>query len=96
MTAYTRDEIVSASDVARKFSAILKDIMQDTKERFVISKNNKLQAVVLPIEEYEKLQEAYDLMEHTQIYKSVQERKNSKTVSLEESASKYGIDIDAI
>jgi len=96
MIAYSRDEIISASDVARNFSSVLKDIVSHTKERIAISKNNKLEAIVLPIDEYERLKEAYDLMEHTQIYKIVQARKNSKTISLEYSASKYGIDLNAL
>ena len=96
MIAYSRDEIVSASDVARNFSSLLKDIMLDTKERFVIAKNNKLEAVVLSIEQYEKLQESYEIMEHMEIYKIIQERKNSKTLTLEESALKYGIDLNAL
>ncbi len=94
MVTYSRDEIISASEIARGFSTVLKDLMNHTKERLAISKNNKLEAVVLPIEEYERLQEAYDLMEHMDIYQKMQSRKDSKTVSMEESAKKYGIDLD--
>ncbi len=96
MVSYSRDEIISASDMARGFSNVLKDIMNHTKERFAISKNNKIEAVVLQIDEYERLQEAYELVEHLEIYKKVQERKNSKTVSLDASAKKYGIDLNAL
>lgn len=94
MVTYSRDEIISASEIARGFSTVLKDLMNHTKERLAISKNNKLEAIVLPIEEYERLQEAYDLLEHMEIYQKVQSRKDSKTVSLEESAKKYGINLD--
>ena len=94
MVTYSRDEIISASKIARSFSTALKDLMSNTKERLAISKNNKLEAVVLPIEEYERLQEAYDLVEHMEIYQKVKSRENSKTVSIEESAKKYGIDLD--
>ena len=94
MVTYSRDEIISASEIARGFSTVLKDLMNHTKERFAISKNNKLEAVVLPIEEYERLQEAYDLVEHMEIYQKVQSRKDFKTVSMEESAKKYGINLD--
>ncbi len=45
-----KDEIISASDMARGFSGVLNDLISYTKDRFVISKNNKLEAVVLPIE----------------------------------------------
>jgi len=96
MVSYSRDEIISASDIARGFSGVLKEIMEHTKERFAISKNNKLEAVVLPIDEYERLKEAYDLMEHIEIYKTLQERKKSSTISLEDTASKYGINLDEL
>ncbi len=33
-------------------------------------------------------------MEHMDIYQKMQSRKDSKTVSMEESAKKYGIDLD--
>ncbi len=96
MVTYSREEIISASEMARGFSAVLKDIMNHTKERFAISKNNKLEAIVLSIEEYERLQEAYDLMEHMEIYNKVESRKDSETVSMKAAAKKYGIDIDAL
>ena len=96
MVTYSRNEIISASEIARGFSTVLKDLMNHTKERLAISKNNKLEAIVLPIDEYERLQEAYDLMEHMEIYQKIQFRKGSKTVSLEDSATKYGINLDDI
>ncbi len=64
MIAYTRDEIISVSDMARGSSGVLNDLISYTKDRFVISKNNKLETVVLPIEAYECMQEALDYMEH--------------------------------
>ena len=45
MVTYSRDEIISASGIARGFSAALKDVMNHTKERLAISKNNKPEAV---------------------------------------------------
>ena len=96
MVSYSREEIISASEMARGFSNVLKEIMNHTKERFAISKNNKIEAVVLQIDEYERLKEAYELMEHLDIYQKMQERKASKTISLEASAQKYGIDLDAL
>ena len=96
MVTYSRDEIISASEIARGFSTVLKDLMNHTKERFAISKNNKLEAIVLPIDEYERLQEAYDLMEHMEIYQKIQLRKGSKIVSLKDSATKYGINLNDI
>ena len=99
MVAYRRDEIISASDIARGFSAVLNDLIKNSKERFAISKNNKLEAVLIPIEEYERMKEAMDMMEHIEIYNIVKERKTvprSQYISLKESAKKHGIDLNDI
>ena len=63
MVAYARDEIISASDMARGFSRILNDLIKHSKDRFAISKNNKIEAVILPIDEYERMKEALDNIE---------------------------------
>ena len=97
MITYARDEIISASDVARGFSKILKDLTSYTKDKVAISKNNKLEAVIVPIEEYERMQEALDMAEHIEIYNIIKERENtskSEYITLEELASKHGIDLD--
>ena len=99
MVAYGRDEIISASDVARNFSKILKDVTSYTKEKIAISKNNKLEAVIVPIEEYERMQEALEMAEHIEIYNTVKARENAqkeKHISLEDSAKLYGIEIDEL
>jgi len=91
LIAYTRNEIISATDMARSFSTALTSILEESKEKLAISKNNKLRAVLIDIEEYERLKEAYDLMEHIEIAKKIEERKNSKTISLEEVMKQHGI-----
>jgi len=96
MVAYTRDEIISATDLARNVSATLNSIVKHTKEKVAISKNNRLEAVIIDIEEYERLQEAYELMEHMEIAKIVEERKKSKTIDFEELLAEEDIDYDAL
>ncbi|PRM88766.1 prevent-host-death protein [Aliarcobacter cryaerophilus] len=82
MVAYKRDEIVSVSDMSRSFSTILNSIVDKSKEKFAISKNNKLEAVILDIEEYERLKNAYDFLEQKEIEKLLNSRtKNDKEVS---------------
>lgn len=90
MVAYKRDEIVSASDVARGFSSILNDIINHSKEKLAISKNNKLEAVILGIEEYERLRSVYDMFEEEQIRQMLAKRthedlevSHSKTVFID-------------
>ena len=96
MIAYTRNEIISATDMARSFSSALTSILEQTREKLAISKNNKLQAVLINIEEYEKLKRAYDILEHIEIAEKIEERKNSKTISLEESMRRHGISLDEL
>ena len=94
MVAYTRDEIISATDLARNVSGTLSSIVKHTKEKVAISKNNKLEAVIIDIEEYERLKEAYELMEHMEIAKIVEERKDSKTITFDELLKKEGMSYD--
>ena len=99
MVAYTRDEIISATELARNVSKTLNSITRHEKEKIAISKNNKLEAVVIGIEEYERLKEAYDLMEHTEISKIIEERSKtpqSKYLSMEEMAETLGINADEL
>ncbi len=96
MVAYSRDEIMSVSDMARGFSNVLGNIIDHTNEKIAISKNNKLEAVIVNIVEYERLKEAYDTLEHIEIYDKVKQRENSKTISLEDSMKRHGISLDEL
>jgi len=92
--AYARDEIVPATEFARSFSAIYKSLVEHKKEKIAVSKNNKLELVMLPIDEYERMRAAYDLLEHMEIYRIVKERENQPTISFEEMMAKFGITED--
>ena len=62
MIAYTRDEIISATDLARNVSATLSSLVNKEKEKIAISKNNKIETVIISIDEYERLKEADEIM----------------------------------
>jgi PHD/YefM family antitoxin component YafN of YafNO toxin-antitoxin module len=62
MVAYTRDEIISATDLARNVSATLNSLSNHEKEKIAISKNNKIETVMISIDEYERLKEADEYM----------------------------------
>ncbi|MDX1808188.1 MAG: type II toxin-antitoxin system Phd/YefM family antitoxin [Sulfurospirillaceae bacterium] len=64
MISYTQDEIVSATDAVRNFSSVLKSISSKTKEKVVIVKNNRFEAVVLSVEKYEKMEKAVEILEN--------------------------------
>lgn len=66
MASFTQDEIFTATEVVRNFSAMLGKVEQNKK--IVILKNNKIQAVMLNLKEYERLMTAVELLES--IYKN--------------------------
>jgi PHD/YefM family antitoxin component YafN of YafNO toxin-antitoxin module len=83
--AYKKDEILSASRVARSFGQVLADLSGKRRRRVAVVKNNHLEAILLPIEDYETMAEALAILEHLEIYRLVQERKGKKrpnTISL--------------
>jgi prevent-host-death family protein len=96
MVAYSRDEIISVSDLARNLSAALGGLLDYSKEKLAISKNNKLEAVIIPIDEYERLKEAYEKMENMQIAKIIDERKDSKTIPFDKLLTKFEVKEDEL
>lgn len=94
MIAYARDEIISATEVARNFSSVFKSLVDGAKERIAIAKNNKLELVVLPIEEYERLKDIADLAEYIEIYKTVTDRTAKDTgarIGLSDMMNRFGV-----
>jgi len=66
---FDKDEIFTATEVVRNFSTILEKVSKSKgKKKIVIMKNNKFEALLISIEEYEKLSNALALLES--IYKS--------------------------
>ncbi len=77
MIAYAKDEIIPVTIIARNLSEILNKLKTGTLKKVAIAKNNRLESIILPIEEYEILQEVYDLVEHMDIYRLVKEREKT-------------------
>ncbi len=74
MTSFTQDEVISATDVVRNFSSELKSLTSGEKEKLVIVKNNRFEAVIIPIEEYERMNDAVKILE--KIYKKTKQDGN--------------------
>lgn len=69
MIAFTKEEVITATDVVRNFSSELKSLTSGEKKKLVIVKNNRFEAVIVPIEEYERMCDAVEILE--KIYKKV-------------------------
>ena len=102
MVSYTQNELLSITDFTKSISKILGDIKEHTVEKIGVLKNNKLEAVVISTQEYERLKELEELMntiEHKEIYNIVQNRINiskSDYISMEDMAKKFNIDTSSL
>ncbi len=61
MTHYAREEILSSSEVVRNFGAVLNSVVQHQREKVAIIRNNRLEAVLLAADVYERLENAADM-----------------------------------
>ncbi|GAA8607273.1 type II toxin-antitoxin system Phd/YefM family antitoxin [Helicobacter pylori] len=68
MLSFTQDEIYTATEVVRNFSPIMEKLKKSESGKIVILKNNKFEAVMLSMKEFERLQNAMQLLEN--IYKN--------------------------
>ena len=75
-SSFSKDEIVTATEVVRNFSHELKSLTRGEKKKLVIVKNNRFEAVMLPFEEYERMNEAVEILE--KIYEKTKIRPNGK------------------
>jgi len=97
MVKYAQNELFSITDVGKQIGSAVNSIKEHTLEKIGILKNNKLEAVIISTDEYErlkKIEEEMKLAEHIEIYNIVQERKNSKTITFEELLAEEGISYD--
>jgi hypothetical protein len=58
MVRYARDEIMSSSEVVRNFGALLSSVSLHKREKVAIFRNNRLEAVLLAADVYERLENA--------------------------------------
>jgi len=98
MVTFATNELVASSDFAKKFGSYLSQIKENTIDKIAVLKNNKVEAVLISKDDYEKMSEALEILEHQAIYDIVQQRpyKEGKSISFEEMAKKHNIDLDQL
>jgi len=95
MITYARNEIFSATEAAKRFGGILEKFQNKSLARAVISKNNRIEAVILPVEAYEEMKEIAEWIEMMDIAAAVNKRKNSvKNHSLKDVLRESKIDYE--
>ena len=68
MLSFKQDEIYTATEVVRNLSHLIEKLKKSKSGKMVILKNNKFEAVLLSMKEFERLQNAMQLLEN--IYKN--------------------------
>jgi len=95
MIAYTSHELVSSSDFAKKFGTYLAQLKTNTVDKIAILKNNNIEAVLVPKDDYEAMKRAWELQEHREIYETIEKRKETPKeayVSFDDMAKRLNID----
>ncbi len=96
MVAYTKNELVSATEISKQFGEYISKVKNGLVDKIGVLKNNKLNAVILSVEEYERMSEAVDLLEDMKIFQEVQERLKSdkKLLDGNDVLKKHGLMLD--
>lgn len=56
MPSYGREEIMSSSEVVRNFGSVLTSVANHHREKVAIVRNNRLEAVLLAVDVYERME----------------------------------------
>lgn len=56
MQAYKRDEMISVTDLLKGFKMTLEKLTSHQLDKVAVMKNNKPEAVIISVDEYERLQ----------------------------------------
>ena len=86
MIAYRKDEILASTEVSRNFGSILDKLKKKKLEKVAVMRNNKMDAVILPVDEYESMKESSELAEHIELFNLIKKREKtplSKTIPFE-------------
>jgi len=94
MIAYSRDEMVSVTDLLKSLRQTLDKISHRSVDKIAVMKNNRPEAVMLSVEEYERIKELADMAEHIGLAELIRERKAAPKASyipFEDVMAKAGI-----
>ena len=72
--SYTTEELVPSTDFAKGFGGFISKIINGSVEKLAVVKNNKPEAVVISISEYERIKQLANLAEDLSLAKMIHER----------------------
>jgi len=63
IVTYAKKEMIGITEFGKSLGKYLDKVTSNTLSKLAIIRRNKPEAVIIPIEEYENLQKAYDMLE---------------------------------
>jgi hypothetical protein len=94
LTINRKTEMVSVSEATRHLAGLLTKLRGRLASKYFLTKNNTIEAVLLPIEEYEKLLDLEVELDHLILHHEItlrEENVSGKRISLAELDEKYGL-----
>jgi PHD/YefM family antitoxin component YafN of YafNO toxin-antitoxin module len=74
MLTFTKDEIIPSTKVSRNLGSFLNKLKKNQLEKIVIMRNNEMEAIIIPYEDYEIMKDIIESNEYKEIYKTIKER----------------------
>jgi PHD/YefM family antitoxin component YafN of YafNO toxin-antitoxin module len=74
MTTFTKDEIVPSTKVSRNLSSLLNKLKNHQLEKIAVIRNNEMEAILIPLQEYELMQSLLEQDEYKTLYSLIKER----------------------
>lgn len=90
-----KHELVSVSEATRHLAGLLSKLRERVAGKYFLTKNNTIEAVLLPIEEYEKLLDLQEEFDQLLLQQEIIRRNASdsgKRITLAELDAKYGLE----
>ena len=74
MVAYTKEETVGITELSKSLGNYIDKVISFPLNKLAIIRRNKMEAVIVPIEEYERMKAASDYLEDMEIAEVLKER----------------------
>jgi len=74
MVAYRQNELVSATELSKQFGEYISKVKDGLLQKIGILKNNKLNAIILSVSEYERMVIAMNRLEELEMYQEINKR----------------------
>jgi len=95
MIQYTKEELISSTTISRNLSEILNKLSKKKIDKVAVMRNNKIEAIILPIDLYENIINNNDIIEHIELYNIIKQReKNPEYIDFDSILKESGLTID--